>query len=412
MPKGMVGATTTGRRLLHDARGAMRHLVHAAPVDHAGQVRPVLLGGADRHDDDGVARRQRLDLRGLQPRPFDLAHRALSSDGSGAIGMPSHFWCSRSSSPFIVLKKMKLSSQRTRLMLAHAHAHVGGAAADHELDLELLARIALLQVGDDQAVGGEQLGLAGEVGRGGGGVVLGAHDVGLGRHRRQGQLLGRSLGGGDLQAADVGGRLHVGALGPEHREVGVGIGRGEHDLLGALGREPHHRDHDVDLVGQQEGDAVGAGDLLHLELHAQRLGDHAGQLDVEALGLARLVLRAERRHVERHGDAHHAFLQDVLETVGLGRLSAEGGKAQGQQAHDKALHVGSPFLSPAWILNYYAQGRPQRSGLRSVYERRIRNCLAFARRRVRRDGAARPAACRSRCPRGCRRRWPTRAGCC
>ena len=108
-------------------------------------------------------------------------------------------------------------------------------------------------------------------------------------------------------------------FGPEHRELGVGIGRGEHDLLGALGRQPHHRDHDVDLVGQQEGDAVGAGDLLQLELHAERLGDHAGQLDVEALGLALCVLRAEGRHVERHGDAHHALLEDVLEAVGLGR---------------------------------------------------------------------------------------------
>src|SRR5207253_3710037 len=62
------------RRLLNEARGAMRHLVHAAPVDHAGQMRPVLLGGADRHDDDGVALSQRLDLPGLQPRPFYFGH--------------------------------------------------------------------------------------------------------------------------------------------------------------------------------------------------------------------------------------------------------------------------------------------------------------------------------------------------
>src|SRR5580700_11187686 len=62
-----------------------------------------------------------------------------------------------------------------QIVLTHAHAHMGGAAPDHELDLEFLARIALLQVGYDQIVGGEQLGLAGEIGCGRRGVVLGAH---------------------------------------------------------------------------------------------------------------------------------------------------------------------------------------------------------------------------------------------
>src|SRR5207244_985379 len=90
-----------------------RDLVHTPMVDHGRQMRAVLLGGADRHDDDGVARRHRLDLSSLQPRPLDLAHD--QSVGSGMSGMPSHFLCSLSISPFIMLKKMKLSSQRTRL---------------------------------------------------------------------------------------------------------------------------------------------------------------------------------------------------------------------------------------------------------------------------------------------------------
>src|SRR5436190_5494116 len=34
-----------------------------------------------------------------------------------------------------------------QIVLAHAHADVGGAAADGELDLELLGRVALLRVG-------------------------------------------------------------------------------------------------------------------------------------------------------------------------------------------------------------------------------------------------------------------------
>ena len=64
------------------------------------------------------------------------------------------------------------------------------------------------------------------------------------------------------------------------------------------------------------GNAVGAGDLLQLDLHAERLADHLGEVDVEAFGLALCVLRAERRHVERHGDAHHAVLDDVGEGIG------------------------------------------------------------------------------------------------
>src|SRR5579883_707189 len=42
-----------------------------------------------------------------------------------------------------------------QIVLAHPHAHVRGAAADGELEVELLARIALLQVRDEEAVGSE-----------------------------------------------------------------------------------------------------------------------------------------------------------------------------------------------------------------------------------------------------------------
>src|SRR5471030_616040 len=84
-------------------------------------------------------------------------------------------------------------------MFSHAHAHVGGAATDGELEFELLSRVALLQVGDDQRVGGEQLGLARQIGCGRRGVVLGAHDGGLGGHRRERQLLRRAIGGGDFE---------------------------------------------------------------------------------------------------------------------------------------------------------------------------------------------------------------------
>ena len=144
-----------------------------------------------------------------------------------------------------------------------------------------------------------------------------------------------------------------GALRPEHREVGVGVGRGEHDLLGALGRQPHHRDHDVDLVGEQEGDAVGAGDLLHLELHAERLGDHLGELDVEALGLALLVL-TEPKGGTSSGTAMRTtpFREDVLELVGAlrGRRPDE---RQAERHHGKAVEPKSPdpphrIFLPSW----------------------------------------------------------------
>src|SRR5471030_924866 len=54
--------------------------------------------------------------------------------------------------------------------------------------------------------------------------------------------------------------------------------------------------------------------------------------DVETFGLALFVLRAHRRHVERRGDAHRAFLQDILEGVCLGGGAGKGGDGQGQQA--------------------------------------------------------------------------------
>jgi len=61
--------------------------------------------------------------------------------------MPSHFWCQPVESPFMVLKKMKLSSQRSRLVSPHADAHVGGAAADGELELETPGRVRFCRSG-------------------------------------------------------------------------------------------------------------------------------------------------------------------------------------------------------------------------------------------------------------------------
>ena len=48
------------------------------------------------------------------------------------------------------------------------------------------------------------------------------------------------------------------------------------------GVTPMRGDDDVELVGEQVGHAVGAGDLLQLELHAERLGDLLGHVDIEA----------------------------------------------------------------------------------------------------------------------------------
>ena len=200
------------RRLLHDPRGAVRHLVHAAPVDHAGQVRPVLLGGADRHDDDGVARRQRLDLRGLEPRPVDFAHAFVLQRRQRRHRHAELFWCSRSSSPFMVLKKMKLSSQRTRLCSPMRTPMWAGLRRMVNLSSNSLFGLRFCRSGMIRRVGGEQLGLAGEIGGRRRGVVLGAHDLRLGIHRRQADLLRRALGGGDLVAAELVGRRRPPAL--------------------------------------------------------------------------------------------------------------------------------------------------------------------------------------------------------
>ena len=65
-----------------------------------------------------------------------------------------------------------------------------------------------------------------------------------------------------------------------------------------------------------------------LELHAERLGDHLGHLDVEADRLAVRVLRAEGRHVERHADAHDALGRMSGACRLWPRRAAEGGDGQ------------------------------------------------------------------------------------
>src|SRR6185312_8631457 len=92
---------------------------------------------------NALQRRQRLELHAepLLVQPVDLAVHHVEED--------------------------EAVEPLQQIVLAHPHAHVRRAAADGELEVEFLARIALLQVRDDQAVGGEQLGLAGDVSRGG-----------------------------------------------------------------------------------------------------------------------------------------------------------------------------------------------------------------------------------------------------
>ena len=115
----------------------------------------------------------------------------------------------------MVLKKMKLLSHCSRVCSPILHAHVGRAAADHELEVELLVGRALQEVGNDQAVGGEQVGLAGDVGGCGRRIVLGAHDVGARIHGGEAEILRRTLGGDDLERAElVGADFTLALFGP------------------------------------------------------------------------------------------------------------------------------------------------------------------------------------------------------
>ena len=84
---------------------------------------------------------------------------------------------------------MKLSSQRTRLCSPMRTPIWAGLRRMVNLTSNSLVRVALLQVGDQERVGGEQLGLAGEISRRRRGIVLGAHDLRLGIHGRQADLL-------------------------------------------------------------------------------------------------------------------------------------------------------------------------------------------------------------------------------
>jgi len=82
------------------------------------------------------------------------------------------------------------------------------------------------------------------------------------------------------------------------------------------------------LLVIRNGIAVGAGDLLHFELHASALATMPAKFDVEALGLALLVLRAHRRHVERSCDANDALLENVLECIGVRDLPVMAARAR------------------------------------------------------------------------------------
>ena len=114
-------------------------------------------------------------------------------------------------------------------------------------------------------------------------------------------------------------------------------------MLGAFRCQTHHRNDDIDFIGQQKRDAVGTGDLLHFEFHAKALGDHFGQFDIEADGIAVGILRAEGRGIKRHADPHNAFGYNVLQLVGFGLRRSENHCAERKKTQNNFLHHVSPF---------------------------------------------------------------------
>src|SRR6187397_2362063 len=87
-----------------------------------------------------------------------LISEALSLDQSISLMVPAlerRQWRERDAEPLPVqpvdlavhhVEEDEAVHPLQQIVLAHAHAHVGRAAADGELEVELLARVALLQV--------------------------------------------------------------------------------------------------------------------------------------------------------------------------------------------------------------------------------------------------------------------------
>ena len=61
----------------HEPRRAVGYLCDQPGVDLGGQMRPMLLGRADRHDDDGVTLGDLRKFGSLKARPLDFLHTLL-----------------------------------------------------------------------------------------------------------------------------------------------------------------------------------------------------------------------------------------------------------------------------------------------------------------------------------------------
>src|SRR5882762_8600688 len=156
MPKGMVGATTTG---------VVFSMMRAARCDTSCTHRQsTMLGRCGPCCSVAPIGTMTMALRvasALICEAFSLDHSISLMTLERGQGRHRH------AQPLLVqaiqlavhdIEEDETVEPAHQVLLAHANAHMGGAAPDHELDVELLARIALLQVGDNQAVGGEQLG--------------------------------------------------------------------------------------------------------------------------------------------------------------------------------------------------------------------------------------------------------------
>src|SRR6267154_4024902 len=147
MPKGMVGATTVG---------TFATMMRAARCDTScTQRQSTMLGRCGPCCSVAPIGTMTMALRAASP----LISEALSLDHSISAMIVALERGQRGEryAQVLLVQPVDLAVHRVeedeafepahQSVLAHAHAHVGGAAADGELELELLGRIVLLQVG-------------------------------------------------------------------------------------------------------------------------------------------------------------------------------------------------------------------------------------------------------------------------
>ncbi|QTK78735.1 hypothetical protein AT6N2_C0899 [Agrobacterium tumefaciens] len=207
--------------------------------------------------------------------------------------------------------------KKGRLFLVEADK--AGRILDQELQFGPLRRVLCENGGGDDVAGGDCFNLPGKESGDRAVVVFVALDGRIGGcNLGQFQILDSAAGDTDGLAGQI---FRLGNGDRVRRKDAIikgRIGGGEVDDLFTVRVLAEARNDEVDLVGLQIGNAVGAGDRHEFDLYAELLADQIGNVDIVALGRHVRADAAEGRKVLRDGDTDRAAGGDVTECIGKG----------------------------------------------------------------------------------------------